>query len=689
MPEDRLNSSNVKRFFGRAAAKLGFFAALVVTFFIGFFLNESLGPEPSTQAGEAHDHSEVEPSAAEVWTCSMHPQIQLPKPGLCPICGMTLIPLASGDDDMEGSRRFTTTLAAKELMNIQTSAVERRFVPAEIRMVGKVDYDETKLGYITAWVPGRLDRLYVDYTGVQVKKGDHMVYLYSPDLLAGQDELRRAAENVKRVRSDSPETLKRSAKTNLDAARDKLRRWGLTDSQIDEAERTGISSDHITVYAPMGGTVIHRSGQEGMYVQEGTNIYTIADLSKVWLLLDAYESDLAWLHLGQTVEFYTEAYPGDLFSGKITFIDPVLDRTTRTIKVRVNVPNEDGRLKPEMFARVIVRAQVATGGRVMDPGLVGKWMGPMHPEIVKDDPGACDICGMALVKAEDLGYVPAASNPEDMPLVIPASAPLLTGKRAVVYVEVPEQDKPTYEGREIVLGPRAGEYYIVRRGLDEGERVVTNGNFKIDSALQIMAKPSMMTPEGGGGGGPDHAGHSMSDATRAPIEFQHQLRAFSETYMGVQAALAADELQAAKKAADAAQATLDEVDMSLLSDAAHTRWMGYVATIKDALSGIRAGEDIEEIRAAFGPLGLTLAEAIASLGISPGASIYEMNCPMAFDNKGGRWLQASAKIQNPYLGKAMPSCGTQERVIYEGAAATAVGTEPQDQHDHADGNLDG
>jgi len=153
-------------------------------------------------------------------------------------------------------------------------------------------------------------------------------------------------------------------------------------------------------------------------------------------------------------------------------------------------------LKPEMFARAIVRSGLATGGKVMAPEMAGKWICPMHPSVVKDQAGSCDICGMDLVTTESLGYV-KADTPEQAPLVIPASAPLITGARAVVYVRLPDKKKPTFQGREIVLGPRAGDYYIVQSGLAEGEIIVTSGNFKIDSALQIQAKPSMMNPEGG------------------------------------------------------------------------------------------------------------------------------------------------------------------------------------------------
>ena len=232
-----------------------------------------------------------------------------------------------------------------------------------------------------------------------------------------------------------------------------------------------------------------------MYVTTGTPIYTVADLSEVWVKLDAYESDLPWIRYGQEVTFSAEAHPGETFKGWISFIDPMLDPKTRTVKVRVNVSNPDGRLKPEMFVRAVVQSQVVREGMVMDPNMAGQWVCPMHPSVVRAEAGTCDICGMDLVTTESLGYV-AADEAGQPPLVIPASAPLITGRRAVVYVEKPESEHPTFEGREVVLGPRAGDYYIVESGLSEGQRVVTKGNFKIDSALQIQAKPSMMNPGG-------------------------------------------------------------------------------------------------------------------------------------------------------------------------------------------------
>jgi Cu(I)/Ag(I) efflux system membrane fusion protein len=428
------------------------------------------------------------------WTCSMHPQIRQPKPGKCPICFMDLIPVATEHADI-GPRQISFSKEAIKLMEIETTPVVRKFVTAEIRMVGKIDYDETQVKHITAWVPGRIDRLFVDFTGITVAKGDHMVELYSPELLSAQAELLQALKAVEGIKSETSELVRRSTLAMLEASREKLRLLGLTKEQIGKIEANGEPVTHLIIYSPIGGIVINKQATEGMYVQTGTPIYTVANLSHLWVKLDAYESDLSWIRYGQETEFTTEAYPGEIFKGKISFIDPVLNDKTRTIKVRVDVDNSDGRLKPEMFIKAVVRANIAQGGRAMAPELAGKWICPMHPSVIKSGPGICDICGMNLVTPESLGYV-TADVPKEAPLVIPASAPLITGIRAVVYIQVPGTEKPTYEGRQIVLGPRAGDYYIVHSGLAEGEIVVTNGNFKIDSALQIHAKPSMMSPEG-------------------------------------------------------------------------------------------------------------------------------------------------------------------------------------------------
>ena len=489
------------RFYAHHWGKLWIVQALVLLL-IGFALAPGLKGTPATTS-EAESHAQ-HADTPTIWTCSMHPQIRRDEPGKCPLCGMDLVPVKKSAG---GVRTISISPDVMKLMKVQTVPAMHRYVTANVRMVGKIEYDETRLAHITAWVSGRLDRLFVDYTGIEVNKGDHMVYIYSEELFSAQTELIQAVK----YRRDQPASTNRLIQP-IDLAassREKLRLLGLTTDQIEEIEQRGTPDTHIAINSPVAGIVISKLKEEGDRVRTGDRIYTVADLNHLWMKMDAYESDLTWLRYGQEVEFTTEAYPGEVFKGRVAFIDPMLNEATRTVKVRVNVSNEDGRLKPEMFVRAIVHSQIAAGGRVLDASLAGKWISPMHPEIVKDEPGDCDVCGMPLVRAETLGYVTAEPSDIAKPLVIPVSAALLTGTRAIVYIQVPNAEEPTYEGREIVLGPRAGDYYLVKAGLEEGELVVTNGNFKLDSALQISAKPSMMTPEGGGGGGHDHGGESM------------------------------------------------------------------------------------------------------------------------------------------------------------------------------------
>ncbi|SCA63198.1 hypothetical protein SCG7109_AJ_00250 [Chlamydiales bacterium SCGC AG-110-M15] len=390
----------------------------------------------------------------------------------------------------------TLSPAARALAEVQVSSVERKEVRGEVRLFGKVDYDETLVSYITSWFPGRIEKMYLNYTGISVNKGDHMADIYSPKLISGQEELLQSLQALASFtkQDQSSSFVHKNAQANVEASRAKLRLWGIPEERIKSIESSKKVDDVMTIIAPMSGVVIQKHISEGHYVKEGSHIFTIADLSELWVKLDAYESDLVWLRYGQDVEFTTDALPGRTFTGVISFIDPFLSEKTRTASVRVNITNEEKLLKPGMFLKGLVRPLVTSEGGVSTKGFAGKWIAPMHPQIVKDGPGSCDICGMPLVKAEELGYV---ETEEGMPLVIPHTAPLLTGKRAIVYVQLPE-DSSSFMAKKVVLGARLGDYYIVKRGLEEGEVVVVNGNFKIDSASQILAKPSMMKPEGGG-----------------------------------------------------------------------------------------------------------------------------------------------------------------------------------------------
>ncbi len=688
-------------------------------------------PTPSSEFNESTEQVD------EIWTCSMHPQIRLPEPGKCPICSMDLVlaeassttsptqqpkrqpkyacsmfcvpPLPEpgqcpvcgmdmvevdveeGTDDQAGANPRTLTLSptARALARVQVAPVERKFVATEIRMVGKIEYDETRLRYITAWVPGRLDRLYVDYTGVPVQNGDHLVYLYSPELQTAQTELLEAIKGAIELEASDLKSLRGTADRWVEDIRTKFRLWGLTDEQIAEIERRGTPSDHMTIYAPISGIVIHKSAVEGMYVQTGTRIYTIADLSRVWVKLDAYESDLAWVRYGQEVSFETEAYPGEIFTGKISFIDPVLDGATRTVKVRVNVDNADGRLKPEMFVRAVVRAKIAEGGRVVNAELAGKWISPMHPEIVKDGPGSCDVCGMPLVRAESLGFVSVESGEAEPPLVIPTTAPLLTGKRAVVYTEAP--DKPgVFEGREVTLGPRAGDYYIVRAGLALGDLVVVNGNFRIDSAMQILARPSMMSPDGGAApAAHDHGGDAGAGTATDPTSdvrqpdkhasgpfevtdaFRAQLDEPFAAYLRIQSHLSHDRSTEARQAAGQLSQAVKRVDTNLLDEDARRAWEKEADDISKTAAAIQSSSAIDAARSHFALLSESMTVVARRFGTGT-KTTHRFHCPMAFDGRGADWIQTAERAENPYFGAAMFRCGVM-KASYEPSSKLPAG----------------
>ena len=426
------------------------------------------------------------------YTCSMHPQIRSQdKDGRCPICGMSLVPVFK-QSSADTSRQLTMSESAIKLAEIETTRVERFFPEHKVRLFGQVAFDETQVADISAYFPGRIEKLYVNYEGIPVNEGDHLAEIYSPDLITAQQELREALLAERQTRTASGYARKAN-RQNLQAVREKLRLWGLSAKQIKAMEQSDNLMERLTIYSPQKGIVIKQNVQEGQYLKTGDRIYRVASLERLWVELEAYETQLPWLRYGQAVSFTTDARPGETFTGKISFISPTVNPSTRTVPVRVNIENLDGSLKPGLFVRATVTSKIAGHGNVINSSLKGKWVGPMHPEIIRDQPGTCDICGMDLVPAESLGYFnESEARP---PLVIPASAPLITGKRAIVFVKVPDQEQPTFESREVILGPRADDLYLVVSGLRDNEEVVIQGAFNIDSAMQISAKPSMMNTE--------------------------------------------------------------------------------------------------------------------------------------------------------------------------------------------------
>jgi Cu(I)/Ag(I) efflux system membrane fusion protein len=542
---------------------------------------------------------------------------------------MDLIPLEIDESGDLGPRQLKMSETAKKLARIQTTPVRRAFAQSEIRMNGRIAYDEAEVSYITAWVPGRLDKMFVDFTGETVKKGEHMVHIYSPELISAQEELLQAKQAVERLNNGSS-VLKSTANLTLKSAREKLRLSGLTEDQIQEIEESKIVLEQVKLKSPVSGVVVEKSAKEGMYVKTGTQIYTIADLSNIWVLFDAYETDLPWLKVGQDVVFTSPSFPGKEFHAEITFIDPVIDPKSRTARIRAELDNPNGIFKPDMFVSGTVMSVLNKEGNVINERL--------------------------------------ADSETEAPLVIPASAPLLTGKRAVVYIEMSEGDKPVFEGREVELGPRAGDLYVVRSGLSEGEMVVTNGAFKIDSELQIQAKPSMMFVEGGGGG----AGHQHGQQAPIPRPSSEQketeaisvnpealqaLRPVYLDYFDVQMALASDDLEKATDDYGRIKKSIENVDMGLFRNKAHMKWMDYSKQMSENAEAGAKAENIEQSRNAFYGLSKVIIEMQETFGHSSDQDYFLTFCPMARDNQGAYWLQTVDTVYNSFYGAMMLRCG--------------------------------
>lgn len=644
---------------------------LVVLLAVGLFgLGTLYGRRGMGGHGTAATQPAAEAGGDEIlyWTCSMHPQVKLPKKGQCPICFMDLVPVRAGGDDDPNSPKLTLSARAQELAQVETAPVELRELKHEIRMVGKVTADETRITSVTSYIPGRLDRLFVNYTGIQVKKGDHLVEIYSPDLLVAQREYLLALDSIERTRSGPGQTdsAAQTSQALAEAARRKLELWGIPKDQLDSLARDRRPSDHMRIDSPLEGWVLERQGFQGMYVETGTQIFKLADLRSVWILLDAYELDIGLVRLAQELEFETEAFPGQVFKGRVSYIDPVLNANTRTVKVRVNVENPELKLRPEMFVRARLDVRVGEGGRVVDNALAGKWLCYMHPEVVKDGPGKCDICGMDLVTAESLGYAGPGVGSSRV-LAIPRTAVLRTGTRAVVYVESRDGKRVDYEGRVIHLGPRAGEYYIVMDGLREGERVVTRGALMIDSALQIMAKPSMMQPreEQMAASQPGESAPEAPSRYVAGAMYHRHVAPVVKAYLELTEALAADDAAKGGAAVATLRAALKGATPHGLEGEAAEDFKTQMAAIESSLPPAGTAS-IDDLRGRLPDLTRAVETYLWTFGHEGPQPVVKIFCPMAFENKGANWIQSDSQVRNPYFGSKMLRCGEVKATLEPG-----------------------
>ncbi|WP_108869303.1 efflux RND transporter periplasmic adaptor subunit [Aquimarina aquimarini] len=397
--------------------------AVVVGFIVGYlvFGNEKEQQDKINQQDKEHQ-------AKEMWTCSMHPQIKKTEPGDCPICGMDLI-LAEIGEGALAENQFKMTANAIALANIQTTIIGNHTTDKNrTTLSGKIIENEEENGVQASYFDGRIERLIINYKGQKIKKGQKLATIYSPDLIAAQQELITAS------------SLKKSQPSLYKAVRNKLKLWKLSDKQINTIEISGKAQENFTIYATVSGTVSELISAEGDYVKQGQPILKVSNLKTVWAEFDVYENQISQFKKGQNVIVKTKAYPDKNFKATISFINPVLNNKTRTVSIRVTLVNHDNILKPGMFVTGEVKGTTITGAKQ---------------------------------------------------LMIPSSAILWTGKRSIIYRKV-NAETPIFEMREVTLGNNVDNQYVILEGLNDGDEIVTNGTFTVDAAAQLQGKKSMM-----------------------------------------------------------------------------------------------------------------------------------------------------------------------------------------------------
>lgn len=420
--------------------------------------------------GKGADTKQV--AKAELYTCSMHPFIIKDKPGSCPICGMTLVKKIEGaatDPKIQQAVGHVSLSPTQQLMaNVATAEAKMQTLSREIMAVGIVTYDQARQGKVTAWVAGRLDKLYVNRVGDYVTAGKPVASVYSPDLVAAQQEYLLALRSRDQFKNSSFASIAAGGEGLVSSARQRLKLLGVKDAQISQLEKTGNPDIKLNIYTPVSGVVIEKMMQEGQYVNMGEVLFNVADLSSVWVELEVYENDFPSIKLGHKVEIISQSYPGKTFVGTVSYIYPFLDPKTRTVKVRVSLPNSGMKLKPDMYVNATVKAPLGAA------------------------------------------------------VVVPVAAVMDTGKRKVVWVET---SPGMFEPRDVQTGGQSGDLVQILSGVKAGEKVASSGGYLIDSESQLNAggaqdhsqhtgkKPAEVAPGGAAG-----AGHSNHGAQSGPAK---------------------------------------------------------------------------------------------------------------------------------------------------------------------------
>lgn len=624
---------------------LGMFLVVGVTLIFLVGLAQRVG---WIRAGEGN--SSASPSATgAIYTCPMHPQIRQPAPGRCPICGMALVPASSAGAANLDELAVTIEPAQRRLANIQTAKVERATLEATLQTVGAIAIDESRQATIAAYIDGRLERLFADYTGVDIKKGDHLAVLYSPPLFGAQVEYLEARRAS--AASGGLPAIRQAQESLAANTRQRLHEFGMTDEQIGELETSGKAQSRLTIYAPQGGTVIEKQAIEGNYVKAGDPIYRIAELSTVWLMLKLFPEDATRVRFGQRVEAIVQSHPGETLVGRVAFIDPTVDSRTRSVGVRVELLNENGHLRPGDYAEARINLPIGSRGEVFDQDLAGKWISPMHPQIIRGEAGQCPICGMDLVPTSRYGFA-EAPVPQPTSLSVPRQAVLLAGGNSIVYVET----KPgRFEIRPVTVGPILRDKIVILEGLQEGDHVATAGNFLIDSQMQLAGKPSLIDPTRAIAKQLERTGPLLFEQVAIkPIggATGQKLEQLYAAYFEVQKALASDKLPPAAAAQSLyraaselkGEAELPEISAKLMQD---------IATKSEHLHHL----DLAGARKEFKPI----SHAVVALATQVRSAVAENSfthfyCPMV-PGGGGDWLQSEANLLNPYFGSEMLRCG--------------------------------
>ena len=558
-----------------------------------------------------HDHNATE-GTETIWTCSMHPQIRMNEPGQCPICGMDLISLESNESDMDPNAIQMSDDAMK-LANIQTMIVGgSNGANKKLALNGKVQIDERKLYTQSTHIPGRIERLNINFTGEKVTRGQTLAMVYSPELVTAQEELLQAY----RMKEAQPELF--------EAAKQKLGNWKIGSATINKIISANKPIQQFPITADVSGIITSKKVDLGDYVGQGMPIYEIADLSSLWVLFDIYESDMPWVKVGNKINYTVQSLPGETFEGVVSFIDPLINPQTRVASARVDVKNSGNRLKPEMFASGVVINSLTT------------------------------------------------STSKD--IVIPKSAVMWTGERSVVYVKSVVSNKVNFKFREVTLGTSLGDAYIIKEGLSEGEEIVVNGTFTVDAASQLAGKPSMMSPEGGAAMiGHNHGGAAVPTSNDLIInkvaksvavnqKAKDALKPILTEYLAMKDALIIDNLEEAKKAGTNILKTIEGVNMSLFIGESHSVWMDLSSDLKNALQHVQHFKTLEEVRGPFQQISNRMIELETSFN-STDETLYVLHCPMANNNKGADWLSNSKEVKNPYYGQSMLTCGVVAKEI--------------------------